>query len=91
MSTDKEIGLGSGDYNFTVDIRSIPQKPEGIAKIVPTRLRAKFGSKHEAFGDGHMMEEHARDNVSHIVDNFRVMHGDSKKIYFGKVVEGDLE
>ncbi len=58
-----------------------------MAKIVPTGLRAKFGSIHEAFGDAHMKEEQARDNVSRTVDNFRGMHGDSKKRYFGKVVE----
>ncbi len=76
----------STEYKYTVDVRSIPQKPKGLIKIVPTRIRARFGSTHEAFGDAYMGEEQARGKVSPIVDNFRVMHGDPKKIYFGKVV-----
>jgi hypothetical protein len=78
---------GSGEYKYTVDIRSIPQEPRGVAKVVPTRIRARFGSKHVAYGDSHMDEEQAKRKVSSIVDTFRVMHGNPNERYFGKVVE----
>ena len=77
----------STEYKYTVDIRSIPQKPKGIAKIVPTGLRAKYSSRHEAFGDPYLTRSQAKELVKGTVGNFESRYGKQDRRYFGIVAE----
>ena len=94
---DRESGNYPGDSVYTVDVRSFSAKPKGLAKLVPTSLRAKFGSMHENYGSPFMTKSEAQQVLPSTVEsarqNFDIrnrMDDNGKKpgsrIFFGRVV-----